>query len=128
VTSGTGRVVVRAVAWALGAMLLVAGCGGSPVEDGSPPGLPPYGLRGQVVDSAGNPVPDAAVQLISASDGALVTETRSHADGWFGFLVFDGAYRLEVTAAGYKVTPPGLAATVAGRDVDLPRFLAVPLP
>ncbi len=127
-SSGTGRSGFRVAGMMLGVAVLLAACGGAAVDDGAPVGLPPYGLRGQVVTSAGDPVVGASVSLIKVSDGTFLTETDSHADGWFAFLVFDGAYRLEVTVAGFEVTPSGQEATVAGRDVDLPRFLATPLP
>jgi hypothetical protein len=90
--------------------------------------VPPYGLRGQVVTLGGAPVANAAVELFGATEEAAMTETSSDSGGWFAFLVMNGTYRLEVTAAGFEIAPTSAEATVSGEDVNVPAFVATPVP
>jgi len=117
---------VAAAAWAAG---FLCGCGGpSAGAESGQVGVPPYGLRGQVLTEAGAPVAGAEVQLFASGEATPLTETSSAADGWFAFLVMDGDYRIEVSAPGYRVEPTGEEATVAGQDLSVPAFVATPAP
>jgi hypothetical protein len=59
-------------------------------------------LKGRVVDPAGAAIPSAAVSLANTETGAALKST-SNAEGLFVFpTVAAGAYRLEVTATGFK--------------------------
>jgi len=96
----------RGLAAVIGAAVLAAACGGgSPDQGTSTVALAPYGLRGRVVTSSGVPLAEASIKLMNVSDGSEVTETTSHHDGWFAFLVFNGRYRLDVAVSGYEVSP-----------------------
>jgi len=121
---------MRRVAPALGAAALLAACGGGEDDAAVPPALavPPFGLSGQVVTESGAPVAGAEVELFTTGSGSPLTETTSGSDGGFAFLVMDGDYRIEASAAGYRISPSGEEATVDGRDLALPAFVATPSP
>jgi len=119
---------IRGIASVIGAAALALSCGGTVSDPTTTEGIAPYGLRGRIVTASGAPVGGASVTLTRVTDEVVLTETQSHPDGWFAFLVFDGRYRLDVSAPGYEVSPAGEEATVDGWDVELPPFVASPSP
>jgi hypothetical protein len=110
---------------AAGVMLLVAaGLGfvtaaGIFAQSGNtrPPVLPsePVEVAGTVTDTAGTPLPDAAVRV---ADGG--NETRTNADGWYFLGSIDpGTYRIEASKPGYQTLQRTVVLSPAfPREVD----------
>ena len=61
-------------------------------------------VGGVVLDSAGNPIPTATINVTSPAQDSFEKETEVHPDGTFKMLILDATrrYVFHVTAAGYR--------------------------
>jgi hypothetical protein len=75
-------------------------------------------LEGQVVDSAGTPVPGAEVQARSSNNTANDSEARADAQGAFSLEVNEGTYLLATLAQGQAGVHEGQVTVARGSLVD----------
>lgn len=68
-------------------------------------GAAAYTIKGSVTDTAGEPLPDATVRILSARDSSFIKGAPANTEGKFSFSGFSsGKYIVEATYIGYNKT------------------------